>query len=156
MDSGEAKATKLLAVASGGGHWEQLMLLGPVFERYDTLFVTTDAKLPQREGIEKYRTLRDSNRSDLFAAARTVIDAFRIVQEFRPDVILTTGAFPGLACLMAGRTTGARTIWLDSIANCDALSGSGRLARHFSSLWLTQWEPLAAGKPMLRYYGSLL
>jgi hypothetical protein len=49
---------------------------------------------------------------------------------------------------------GARTIWLDSIANSDRPSLSGTFARPFASLWLTQWKHLADGA--LRYEGALL
>ena len=33
---------KVLAVASGGGHWEQLMLLRDTLDNYDVRFATTD------------------------------------------------------------------------------------------------------------------
>jgi hypothetical protein len=44
-----------------------------------------------------------------------------------------------------GRLTGRRTIWIDSIANVDRISMSGRIARPFASLHLTQWEHLSNG-----------
>jgi hypothetical protein len=47
--------------------------------------------------------------------------------------------------VILGRLLGARTIWLDSIANAERISLSGRLVRPFASVWLTQWEHLARG-----------
>ena len=61
----------------------------------------------------------------------------------RPQIVISTGAAPGLAALFLGRLVGARTIWLDSIANAEKLSMSGKLARHAADLWLTQWPHLA-------------
>jgi hypothetical protein len=61
----------------------------------------------------------------------------------RPDVVLSTGAAPGFFALLFGRLLGARTIWLDSIANIEELSMSGRMARRHADLWLTQWPHLA-------------
>jgi hypothetical protein len=43
---------------------------------------------------------------------------------------------------MVGKLFGAKTIWVDSLANVDEMSGSGRLAGLYSDLWLTQWEHL--------------
>ena len=60
-----------------------------------------------------------------------------------------------LLCLVAGKLHGARTIWLDSVANSETPSMSGKFARKFVTLWLTQWEHLArpdAGE----YAGALL
>jgi hypothetical protein len=61
----------------------------------------------------------------------------------RPHVVFTTGAAPGAVALVIGRVFGAKTIWLDSIANVETVSGSGRMVRHFAQLWLTQWPHLA-------------
>ena len=38
----------------------------------------------------------------------------------RPDVIVTTGAAPGYFALRFGKLLGARTIWIDSMANAEA------------------------------------
>jgi UDP-N-acetylglucosamine:LPS N-acetylglucosamine transferase len=80
---------------------------------------------------------------------------FSIIAKRQPDVIVTTGAAPGLAAIVAGRVFGARTLWIDSIANGEELSGSGKLARRLANQCLTQWEHLAAkGSPA--YWGAVL
>ena len=61
----------------------------------------------------------------------------------RPHVVVSTGAAPGCLAILMGRVLGARTIWLDSIANVEAVSMSGRLVRRAAGLWLTQWPHLA-------------
>ena len=62
----------------------------------------------------------------------------------RPDIVVTTGASVGLFSLIAGKFLGAKTIWLDSIANTAELSLSGQKARRFADLYLTQWPELAS------------
>ena len=74
----------------------------------------------------------------LFAAA------VRIVLAERPDAILTTGAAPPLAFMLMGRLIGARTLWIDSIANSERLSSSGRLARRLAHKVVSQWPDVAA------------
>jgi hypothetical protein len=50
---------------------------------------------------------------------------------------------------------GARTIWVDSVANAEEMSMSGKLARRFAHLWLSQWEHVA-GAEGAEYAGAVL
>ena len=70
--------------------------------------------------------------------------------------MVSTGAAPGLVALaLAKLMLGSRTIWIDSIANSERLSLSGRLARPVADAWLTQWAHLARpGGP--DYWGAVL
>ena len=141
-------------MASGGGHWDELMLLRPALEQYSPTYVTTHVGLAVRDGLGDALIMLDANRDQPGPAIRCLMAAFRIVWAERPDVLITTGALPGLFCLVFARMIGARTVWIDSIANSDAPSLSGRIARPFSSLWLTQWEHLADGRKQL-FRGAL-
>jgi len=147
--------TAILAVASGGGHWDELMLLRAAFAGRHPVYATTNAQLSHRDGIGKVEILPDCNREETGNAIRCLLASIGLVWRLRPRVVVTTGALPGLFCLIAGRLLGARTIWIDSIANSDEPSLSGRIARPFASLWLTQWPHLANGSTML-HRGALL
>ncbi|MDE5594558.1 MAG: hypothetical protein K2I89_03170 [Muribaculaceae bacterium] len=68
--------------------------------------------------------------------------------------VISTGAAPGFAALMAARVCGVKTIWIDSIANVQRLSASGRIARMFVSRIYTQWPALADEKVI--YAGNVL
>ncbi len=61
----------------------------------------------------------------------------------KPDVVITTGAAPGLVAVFIAMLMRKRTIWIDSIANVAHLSLSGRIASHFVSRTYTQWQDLA-------------
>jgi len=61
----------------------------------------------------------------------------------RPDIVISTGASVGVLAARIGSLFGARTVWIDSIANAEQLSLSGHLAGKFVDVWLTQWEHLA-------------
>jgi hypothetical protein len=58
-------------------------------------------------------------------------------------VVLTTGAAPGLIAIVFGKLTGARTIWIDTVAGVERMTLSGRLARRFTDVYLVQWPHLA-------------
>lgn len=69
----------------------------------------------------------------------------RILRKVKPVAVFTTGAAPGLTCLMAAKLCGIKTIWIDSVANVEHLSASGRIAHKFVSRVYTQWPDLAVG-----------
>lgn len=77
------------------------------------------------------------------------------VLRFRPDVVVTTGAAPGFAALLFGKMIGAKTIWIDSIANSEEMSSSGKHAGRIADLWLTQWEHLVTPQGP-QFMGSVL
>lgn len=131
------------------------MLLRPVLDAFSPDYATTNAELAARDGIGHVHALPDCNRDLPVESLKCVWRSFRLTWSLRPDVLITTGALPGLFCLVAARLIGARTIWLDSIANSDRPSLSGTVARPFATLWLTQWQHLAAERG-LRYEGGLL
>ena len=133
---------RLLAVASGGGHWIQLLRLMPAFADYDVAFVSTldpDSRIAGR----RYRRVHDGNRWDKIGVLRMALSLALLILRERPHVIISTGAAPGYVAVRLGRLIGARTIWVDSVANVDELSMSGRMAGRHADLWLTQWPHLA-------------
>jgi UDP-N-acetylglucosamine:LPS N-acetylglucosamine transferase len=74
---------------------------------------------------------------------KTIGDVYHLIRDTKPDIIITTGSAPGLMALIIGRFFSTRNIWIDSFANVERLSTSGKIARYFADLYLTQWEDLA-------------
>ncbi|GGY96626.1 hypothetical protein GCM10011614_09360 [Novosphingobium colocasiae] len=146
---------RVMAVASGGGHWDELMLLHPAYAGCDVTYVTTFKGMADRDGIDAALLLPDANRDNPGDAWRCLVASVKLIRRHRPEVLITTGALPGLFCLIVARLLGARTIWIDSIANYEVPSLSGRIALPFASLWLTQWPHLANGRKR-KYCGALL
>ena len=78
-----------------------------------------------------------------------------IVVKVRPDIVISTGAAPGYFAIRFGRWLGARTCWVDSIANAGQLSLSGRKVRKYATTVLSQW-PEVADREDVVYAGSVL
>jgi hypothetical protein len=151
--SGRAK--KILAVASGGGHWIQLLRLRAVFEGHDVAFVTVDRRYASQVPGVRFHVVNDATRWDKLALIRQALWVLFIVARERPAVVLSTGASVGYFALLFGKIFRARTVWIDSIANVERLSKSGELVARLADLRLTQWEHLATGDD-LRYEGAVL
>jgi hypothetical protein len=151
----EKVVTRVLAIASGGGHWQQLVELSPGFALADVLYATTIPGLAERSGFPKSIIVPDFNLQRPIALCRALIPILRLVWFFRPDVVISTGAAPGLMAIAFGRAIGAHTIWIDSIANAERLSLSGRIAKYIANTCYSQWEHVARAHGV-SYEGSVL
>jgi UDP-N-acetylglucosamine:LPS N-acetylglucosamine transferase len=146
---------KVLAISSGGGHWVQLLRLRPAFDGCDVTFATVKPTYRVDVANARFRVIADSNRWSKSKLARTAATVLWVLLTERPDVVISTGAAPGFFAVCFGKALGARTIWVDSIANVEELSMSGRKAARWADLWLTQWPHLVRPDgPLFR--GSVL
>jgi UDP-N-acetylglucosamine:LPS N-acetylglucosamine transferase len=149
------RVRKVLAVASGGGHWVQLQRLRPALVPSDVVFVTTDPGYASEVAPHRMHLVTDAARDKKLALVRLAFQMAVILMRERPDVVISTGAAPGYFALRLGRLFGARTIWIDSIANVDEMSLAGKLAKRYADLWLTQW-PHLAGDNGPQFAGAVL
>lgn len=146
------RPVRILATASAGGHWVQLMRLRPAWAGCEVTYVTSDPGLeaPLRaespaigDIITGFHTVTEANRWNKLRLLKQLFQLLRVIRRTRPDVVITTGAAPGYFALRLGRMFGARTVWIDSIANAEELSLSGKQAKAHADLWLTQWSHLS-------------
>lgn len=145
---------KILAIASKGGHWVQLLRIAPALDADDIVFVSTNSSLSDTVSGYKFYSISDGNRGSLKKLFHALSEMKKIVNSVKPDVIITTGSAPGLMGIIAGRLSGIKTIWVDSIANADKMSTSGKLAVYFADRVYTQWEHLANSKVL--FNGNVL
>ena len=150
-----SKRKKVVAISSGGGHWIQLLRLRPALEECDVVFVTVSEGY--RSDVEGYdfRVITDATRWEKLKLLWCSFQILAIMLKERPDVVLSTGAAPGYLAIRIGRFLGAKTIWLDSIANVEVLSLSGQRIGAHVDLWLTQWPHLETPQGPF-YKGSVL
>jgi len=154
MNMGRSKQQRVLAVASSGGHWIQLRRLAPAFEDQDIAYLTTDRGHRAEVGNARFYTVNDANRWNKLALMRCALKVLWTLLRERPNVVVSTGAAPGYLAIRGGRLLGARTLWIDSVANVEELSMSGRMASNTADLCLTQWPHLASGN--VQYLGAVL
>lgn len=146
---------RVMLVASSGGHWVQLNRLLPAFDGCEKIFVTTEASYQGTVGDNKFLLVPDASRWNKMRLMWLAAVTFKHILTYRPDVVVSTGAAPGFFAIFFGKKFGAKTIWVDSLANVDKLSMSGRMVEKYADLWLTQWEHLAKeGGP--KYAGAVL
>lgn len=133
----------------------QLLRLQPAFQGFDVTYVTVQADYASEVPGAKFYAVPDATRWSRWPLLKMVAQMAMIVVWERPDVVVTTGAAPGAVALRIGKWLGARTVWIDSVANVEAMSMSGMKVRPFADLWLTQWEHLAR-EDGPSYHGAVL
>ena len=142
-------------MASPGGHWMQLRRIAPAFEGCDVVWVSCNAGYAPEVAPQPLRVVPDASRWDKIGLVKMLLKVAWIVLSVRPHAIVTTGAAPGYFAIRIGKLIGARTMWIDSIANVEELSMSGRMAGKHATRWLTQWEHLAEGTAPA-YHGAVV
>jgi UDP-N-acetylglucosamine:LPS N-acetylglucosamine transferase len=146
---------KLLAIASIGGHWIQLRrIVAPVEAAgFEPVYISTVEELkPLLKGYGYY-TVQDFSRWDVYKIVPMFFKILYIILKEQPAAVITTGAAPGIVALFIARLTGKKTVWIDSIANAQHLSLSGRIASFISSRTYTQWKSLINNKVI--YSGNI-
>jgi len=128
----------IAGVASSGGHLVQLESLIKLGVPINLVMAPT-----RPLAAVEYLEIPDCN---LTTPVKTLLCTYRLLMllvRTRPDLVISTGAAPGGIALIIARIIGARTIWIDSIANAERASLTGRLAKPFSTIWISQWNTVA-------------
>jgi len=155
---------KLLAISSGGGHWIQLFRMRPAWDNLDVTYACTmyglEDEIAQdaadRGGLKvRYVLLPEANRWQKARLIGLLLRIFWLILRFNPDTIITTGAAHGYFALRIGKWFGAKTIWIDSIANAGEVSKSGMMVKPYADVWLTQWEHLVGAEGPI-FQGAVL
>lgn len=145
----------ILAISSGGGHWVQLLRLRPAFEGHRVVFATVSQDYRTDIPGHAFHAIPDATQWDKLGALYSALRIGIVLLRVRPDVVISTGALPGYLGIRLGHLFGAKTVWLDSIANVEKISKSGALIGPYTDLWLTQWPHLSKTEGP-HYRGSIL
>ena len=130
---------RTLFVGSSGGHLAQMLAVRQAFggtARWVT-FETPDAtsKLEGETVIYgHYPTTRN-----LTNLLRNTLQAVGVVREFRPDVIMSTGAGVAVPYFVLARILGIRTVYLEVVDRIASRTLTGRLVLPFTDDFLVQW-----------------
>ena len=152
--SSDAKKNRVVAISSRGGHWIQLLRLKEAFAGQQVTFVTTVPEYRSMVGDSDFRVVTEASRSTKIRMVVMALQVLWILLRVRPSAIVTTGAAPGFIAVMLGKRLGIRTLWVDSIANADEMSMSGKLAMRHADTVLTQWEHLSSER--VQFHGAVV
>ena len=147
---------RVLLVCSPGGHLIQLLSLESAWSSLEIKWVSLESPdvshlLPADDTIIAHGPTNRSVR----AFARNIVLAWEVVREFRPDVVISTGAALAVPFFYVGRLHGASTVYVESLTRVEGLSLTGKLVYPVSHDFLVQW-PEATRRRRARFRGSVL
>ncbi len=149
---------KLCLVASSGGHLMELFSLRDAWqdcdERVWVTFPTQDA-LSLLENEEVRWAYYPTNRN-LWNLVRNIGFAWQFLRQYKPDVIISTGAGVGVPFIWIGAILNIQTIFIESITFTNQRSLSGKLVYSIVDRYLVQWPELAEKYSKAQYRGQVL
>jgi UDP-N-acetylglucosamine:LPS N-acetylglucosamine transferase len=145
---------KICIVSSCGGHLTEVRGLLPAFSNYTHFYVINDRIVlpPDMEGRTYF--IRHSERDLLFFL--NLFEAWKILREERPDVILSAGASPAVPFAIVGRLLGSRCIFVETLSRITAPSLTGRIMYWLADRFFYQTPTLAGYFPKGEYGGSVI
>jgi len=148
---------KILIACSSGGHLAQALALKPWWEQHERLWVTgptPDARM-KLAGERAIACAWPTQRSIPNLVRNTVL-ARRVLRDFRPDIVFSTGAAVAVPFIIQARHFGAWSIFLETVDGIEKPSLSGRLVYPFADQFLAQWEQLHERLPRSKVVGVVL
>lgn len=150
------KTGKILAVSSPGGHWVQLnKICNKLEEKHPIIYASPRSQYQLKQQERTVHNILDVSADNKFMLIPLAVQMLYLFIKERPQTIISTGAAPGVVAIFLGKYLGIKTIWVDSIANVQQLSRSGRMIKSHADVVLTQWESLSDGKTIL-HKGAVL
>lgn len=147
---------RILLVSNPGGHLLQMLALegawGDLEHRWVTLAAADSESLLADEQVVLANGPTARNLGNL---VRNFAVAWRTVREFRPDVILSTGAALAIPFFVVGRLHRKRLVYVESFTRVSTPSLSGRIVYPLADAFFIQWRMAGAMRRAI-YAGSLL
>lgn len=156
MKSGIEK--KVCFIASSGGHWEELMCLKSVAQKYDAFYVTEEGGQANDADLNKIYTFPQINRYEsgfLKHFIRLFVYARKLLKQEKPDVVITTGALLAFPFCLLAKMSGSKVVYIESFARVTDGSLTGKLVYPFADEFLVQWEPMLKTYPKAKYVGGI-
>lgn len=144
--------------SSSGGHFEQLMMLKPLMEKYDSYIVTE--KLDYASDIKDIPVfyVTQINRTDrlfLLKFAWNAVKSLWIVLMNRPDAVISTGALAAVWVMLWTKLFGGKVIYIESFAKISSPTLSGRIAYRIADQFYVQWESMKKFYPKALCKGGI-
>lgn len=152
------KNRKICFAASSGGHYEQLMMLKPLMEKYDSFILTEKTQYEARVTGEKTYYLKQVNRKEKTFLLRMLQNAFLTFGIFlkeKPNVVICTGVLAMIPMCLLVKLFGGKLIYLESFAKVTSPTETGKLLYRFADQFYVQWEPMKKVYPKAIYLGGI-
>ena len=151
---------KLLFISSTGGHLSEMLQLRSLFKKYDYHIVTEKTKSNlalKDEYKDKIDFLvfgtKDHMLTYPFKLLYNCFKSIYLYIKIHPDYIITTGAHTAGPMCYLGKILGSRIIYIESFANVNTKTVTGKLVYPIADRFYVQWEEMKKLYPNAVYGG---
>ncbi len=158
MVVGKENRIKVCFAASSGGHYEQLMMLKPLMDKYDSFVITEKTAYDSSCNDEKTYYLKQVNRKEKTFLLTLIENAFISLQIYfkeKPDMIVCTGVLAMIPMCMIMKLFGKELIYIESFAKVTSATETGKVLYKMADRFLVQWEPMKKIFPKATYVGGI-
>jgi UDP-N-acetylglucosamine:LPS N-acetylglucosamine transferase len=143
------KKKRVLFVSSTGGHLNELLRLNKCFDNYDYYLVTEKMKTndylkDKYKGKVSYLVYGTKHHMLTYPFV-LLINCFIclfIYIKHHPDYIVSTGAHVGGVMCLIGKILGSKVIFIETFANINTKTATGRLVYKFADKFIVQWDSM--------------
>lgn len=139
------KAKRLCFAASSGGHYEQLLMLKPLMEKYDSFVITEKTLYKAVVDGEKMYYMKQVNRKEKTFPFAMLFNAFKSLAIFikeRPDVVITTGVLAMIPICLLAKIFRKKLIYIESFAKITSPTETGKFLYKYADRFYVQWESM--------------
>ena len=153
---------KVLFISSTGGHLNELLQLKPLFNKYNYKIITEKDKSTidlKNEYKSNIYYLMYGTRSNIlkyfFVFLFNCFKSLFLYIKIRPKYIVSTGTHTAVPMCYIGKLFGSKIIFIETFANINTKTLSGKMIYPISNLFIVQWEEMLKLYPKAIYGGSI-
>lgn len=163
----------VIFASSPGGHFAQLLALHELFDKYQTVIVTSnqsaDFTIPELKNVYAIERI-SNNRSKLSQTGKresrlkkiplyfqTYKDCYKAWKKYRPKVIVSTGSNIAIPLCLIGKLFGSKFVFIETRAKVYSKTATGKAIGRIADVVLVQWPEMVdvyGGKA--QYLGTLV
>lgn len=149
---------KICFAASSGGHFEQLVMLKPLMEKYDSFVITEETLYMAKVEGQRMYYMKQVNRKEIACIAKMIVNTYRSLKIYRkekPDVVICTGVLAVIPMCLIAKLHGKKLIYIESFAKVTSATLTGKLLYKFADQFYIQWPEMQKIYPKGIYLGGI-
>lgn len=150
----------VLFVASTGGHLNELLQLKSMFNNYDFNLITEKTKsnlyLKDKYKNRVYFLVYGTKDHPFSYPFKLLFNCFKSIYlylKIHPDYIVTTGVHTAGPICCLGKILGSKIIYIETFANMNTKTVTGRLLYPIADKFIVQWESMKKVYPKATFGG---
>jgi len=153
---------KALFISSAGGHFSELMMLKPIFDKFDYHIITE--KLSSTKSLKEtygdkidflvYGT-KDRFLSFPFKFLYNTIKSIVLYFKIKPDIVITTGTHTAVPMCYIAHWNKKKIVFIETFANITTKTISGGMVYNIADLFVVQWEEMKKLYPNAEFFGGV-